>query len=64
MEKTKKATKTGKCVCPFCEEELQVTTPPFCQACGVTIQYCLKCEAPAPKNAKVCPKCGGRLTSR
>ena len=65
MEKAKKkSTKAARCACPFCEQEIEVTTLPFCQACGVVIQYCVKCEAPAPKSAKVCPKCGGKLTSR
>jgi hypothetical protein len=64
MEKTKKTTKAAKCACPFCEEEVEVTALPFCQACGVAIRYCAKCETPAPKNAKVCPKCGGKLTSK
>ncbi len=35
MEKAKKTTKAAKCACPFCEEEMEVTALPFCQACGV-----------------------------
>ena len=66
MDKAKKkgTTKETKCACPFCEEEMEVTALPFCQACGVAVRYCVKCETPAPKNAKVCPKCGGKLTSK
>jgi Double zinc ribbon len=64
MEKAKKTTKAAKCACPFCEQEMEVAALPFCRTCGVTVQYCVKCEMPAPRNAKVCPKCGGKLTSR
>jgi hypothetical protein len=64
MEKAKKKTaRAGKCACPFCEEEVEAALP-FCQTCGVAVLYCLKCETPAPKSAKACPKCGGKLVSR
>ena len=64
MDKTKKTTKAAICACPFCEEEMEVTALPFCQACGVKVTYCVKCETALPKNAKVCPKCGGKITSK
>jgi membrane protease subunit (stomatin/prohibitin family) len=65
MEKAKKkTTKAAKCACPFCEEMIEVTALPFCQTCGVAIVYCVTCQTPAPRNAKVCPKCGGKLTSK
>ncbi len=63
-DKAKKPTKAAKCACPFCEQEMEAAALPFCQPCSVTIRYCVKCEAPAPKNAKACPKCGGDLTSK
>ncbi len=41
MEKAKKTARTGKCACPFCEEEMEAALP-FCQACGVAVLYCVE----------------------
>jgi rRNA maturation endonuclease Nob1 len=65
MEKAKKkTTKAAKCACPFCEEMIEVTALPICQACGVKVTYCVTCQTALPKNAKVCPKCGGKIASK
>ena len=56
--------KAAGCACPYCEEEIVAAMLPFCRACGVTIRYCAKCEIPVAKDAKVCPECGGKITSR
>ena len=61
MEKAKKEARAAKCACPFCESEMGEAAPPFCQACGVAIRFCMKCKAVAPRDAKVCPSCGGQL---
>ncbi|MDM7999650.1 MAG: zinc ribbon domain-containing protein [Dehalococcoidia bacterium] len=60
----KTTSKAAKCACPFCDEVMEASLLPFCQACGIAIQYCVECETPAPKNAKVCPNCGGKLISK
>jgi len=64
MKRKKVTAKAAKCACPFCEEEIEVTMLPFCQACGVRVTYCVTCQIPVAKNAKVCPQCGGKLTSK
>jgi hypothetical protein len=61
MANAKKKTGAAKCACPFCEVETEAAAPPFCQACGVAIRFCMKCKAAAPRDAKVCPTCGGQL---
>lgn len=60
MAKAKKKP-AAKCACPFCEVETEAAESPFCQACGVAIRFCMKCKAAAPRDAKVCPTCGGKL---
>ena len=53
--------KERKCFCPYCEEEISVTTFPFCQPCGVTLRYCSSCQIAVPREAKTCPQCGGKI---
>lgn len=45
------------CVCPFCENVLEMPAP-WCAVCGVHIRYCVACEEPLPKDAVICPSCG------
>ena len=47
--------------CPYCEEELAVPPPPYCQPCGMTLRYCTKCQVAVVRAAAVCPQCGGEL---
>jgi len=63
-EKKKATTKGAKCACPYCEAELVAVMSPLCQACGVKVTYCVECQTALPKDAKVCPKCGSKITSR
>lgn len=49
------------CYCPYCEEELQESDSPFCQACKTTINYCPECKTPVSRDQEVCPKCGSKL---
>ncbi len=53
--------KKSRCVCPYCEEELATSPPPYCQPCGVTLRYCIKCQIVVVREAEVCPQCGGKL---
>jgi hypothetical protein len=53
--------KQVKCACPYCEEELVITAMPYCQPCGVTLRYCIKCRIAVVREAEVCPQCGGKL---
>jgi len=53
--------KERKCLCPYCEEELVIAGLPYCQPCGVTLRYCIKCQIAVTREAKVCPQCGGEL---
>ena len=62
MEKSKELErKGGRCVCPYCEEELALSAPPYCSPCNVTLLYCAKCEIAVEREATVCPQCGGEL---
>ncbi len=55
--------KTRRCICPYCEEELAMSAPPYCQPCGVTLLYCDNCGIAVEREARVCPKCGSELES-
>jgi RNA polymerase subunit RPABC4/transcription elongation factor Spt4 len=62
----KKSKKEPKCkverrVCPYCEGEITVAQFPYCQPCGVTLRYCVKCNIVVAKEATVCPQCGSEL---
>lgn len=62
MKKAKKA-KEERCLCPYCEVELIEAHFPFCQACGATVRYCVKCHITVlDKEAESCPKCGEPLS--
>lgn len=50
-----------KCACPYCDEELLVSTLPYCRKCTVTLYYCVTCKAAVSREADVCPTCGGKL---
>lgn len=56
--------KEGKCTCPYCKEEIAVSPPSFCQPCGVTLRYCVRCQIAVVREAKTCPNCGGELEWR
>jgi RNA polymerase subunit RPABC4/transcription elongation factor Spt4 len=53
--------KERRCFCPYCEEELAISTVPYCQPCGVTLRYCIRCKIAVVRDATVCPECGGEL---
>jgi len=54
--------KQHKCLCPYCEEELVISSCPFCEACGSIISYCVTCNIMVPDvSATVCPECGAPL---
>ncbi len=53
--------KEGRCFCPYCEEELVIFALPYCQPCGVTLRYCIRCQIAVVREATVCPQCGGEL---
>jgi hypothetical protein len=50
-----------RCFCPYCEEEIIFSGLPYCQPCSVTLRYCSTCQIAVPRDAEVCPKCGGKL---
>ncbi len=50
----------ARCVCPFCENALEMPAP-WCTVCGVQIRFCRACEEPLPKDATVCPNCGAEF---
>ncbi len=65
MKKKMKAAKQneGRCVCPYCEEEMVISSSPLCQACGVVFLRCLECGITVlDREAKNCPKCGAPLS--
>lgn len=51
----------GACSCPYCEEEISLDSPTFCQPCHVELRRCVKCDIVVGKTAKVCPQCGQSL---
>jgi len=51
--------KERKRFCPYCEGELLTAGFSYCQPCGVTLHYCVRCELAVVKEATVCPQCGG-----
>ena len=53
-----------KCSCPYCDEEVNIAESPFCQPCGATLRYCASCQIAVPKEAEVCPECGGKLEGK
>jgi hypothetical protein len=53
-----------KCFCPYCDEEIILAELPYCQPCGVTLRYCRHCQIAVPREAEVCPQCGGKLEEK
>lgn len=51
----------AKCACPYCEEELLVSTLPYCRPCAVTLHYCVTCRVAVAREAEVCPSCSSEL---
>jgi hypothetical protein len=62
-DKNSTAQKKATPHCPFCDEELAAMNLPVCQACHVTLLYCVDCGKPLPKNKKTCPSCGTKVKS-
>ena len=56
--------KETRCFCPYCEEELTISTMPYCQPCGVTLRYCVRCQIAVVREATICLQCGGELEWR
>ncbi len=47
--------------CPYCDEKMMDVDSPYCQACQITIFYCIKCREPLPRDNRVCPHCGAEI---
>jgi RNA polymerase subunit RPABC4/transcription elongation factor Spt4 len=47
--------------CPYCEEQVLTAGFTYCQPCGVTLRYCVRCQIAVEREAEVCPQCGGEL---
>ena len=50
-----------KPTCPYCEQEILTAKFPYCQPCGVTLRYCVRCQIAVVREATTCPQCGGEL---
>lgn len=48
----------GRCICPYCDEQIKVEMAPFCQSCGVTLRYCTHCQVALDAGVQKCPSCG------
>ena len=46
---------------PYCEQEILTAKFPYCQPCGVTLRYCVRCQIAVVREATTCPQCGGEL---
>ncbi|MEE8470778.1 MAG: zinc ribbon domain-containing protein [Dehalococcoidia bacterium] len=60
MKNSAESRKMG-CLCPYCEGEVALDSPLFCQLCRAELRYCLKCRIVVEKDSKVCPQCGQTL---
>lgn len=58
---TEQQGKKGPIFCPYCDVEATEESPPYCQACGVTIFYCPQCRKPLARDNRVCPHCGAEI---
>ena len=47
--------------CPYCDDELLGADLPYCQACGLKVFNCPKCQKPVPRDNKVCPYCEAEI---
>ncbi len=47
--------------CPYCDEEIAMTSFPYCDSCKVTIFYCPRCRQPVERDKRVCPHCGADI---
>ena len=61
MKRSEKPKEEIKHLCPYCEEEILTAGFPFCQPCGVSLRYCVRCQIAVVREATVCPQCGGEL---
>ena len=63
MKKMNTTNKEGRCTCPYCEEEMADISSPLCQACGIVVRHCLKCQITVlDREATNCPECGEPLS--
>lgn len=51
----------GARFCPYCDEEIAEAAFPYCEACGVKLFCCPKCQQPVPRDKQVCPHCGADI---
>ena len=56
MKESEKSRKTAT-FCPYCDEEIAMSSFPYCRPCQVELRYCLKCNIAVERKAKVCPQC-------
>jgi predicted amidophosphoribosyltransferase len=47
--------------CPFCDEAIAEAAFPYCEACGLKVLRCPKCQLPVPRDKEKCPHCGADL---
>ena len=59
-EENKEVAREG-CFCPFCDQEIDEESWPFCQVCKVRIFYCPQCQKPVSRDHRVCPHCGTEI---
>lgn len=55
--------KQRKIYCPYCEEEMETTTSPYCKPCEIAFFYCPKCRKLISRSNKICPCCGADIRS-
>lgn len=48
----------GGCLCPYCDEQIMLALAPFCQSCGMLLNYCVHCHTSVAPNLERCPDCG------
>jgi len=50
--------------CPYCDEEIEEATFPYCAPCEVTEFHCPECRKAVPRDKRKCPYCGAEIKGK
>lgn len=49
------------CFCPYCDEEIEEVSFPYCGVCEVDAFTCPECRKTISKEVELCPECGAKI---